>query len=202
MLVVRPGITCDKVFFIQAPKYTIVHPEKKEGLIAGKAWRCKHLLPRPLLGYSDRGERFFQLRIHPVDPMTVKLSVTNTSWEAKQMFIYCYNKIFEWWREWPHSSKKTSQAPSSNILKPVGPKLLTEIYRYNTFSRQRSCFIELLTSGAFLDLSRRVRLPWCRVLKHDLTLKGSIFWTRSSYLVRHLEHEETKIAAHKVTVKC
>ena len=29
MLVVRPGITCDKVFFIQAPKYTIVHPEKK-----------------------------------------------------------------------------------------------------------------------------------------------------------------------------
>lgn len=29
MLVVRPGITCDKVFFIQAPKYTIVHPEKR-----------------------------------------------------------------------------------------------------------------------------------------------------------------------------
>lgn len=29
MLVVRPDITCDKVFFIQAPKYTIVHPEKK-----------------------------------------------------------------------------------------------------------------------------------------------------------------------------
>ena len=29
MLVVRPGISCDQVFFLQAPKYTIVYPEKK-----------------------------------------------------------------------------------------------------------------------------------------------------------------------------